>query len=165
MTRGSSGGTTKDPRTRVKVGDVPTLRSLLDRLRALPAARADALVAAVLLAEGALRDRSPLRRWTGAKLALVAGVLTAQAAALAVRRRWPVVPLLVVYGLEPLLQRSATTSPTTWPGPFFWMLLAGYTWGMHTEGVRLWAGAVFAVGDARARRRGSTPTRTASPPT
>jgi signal transduction histidine kinase len=31
-------------------------------------------------------------------------------------------------------------------GPFFWLLLAGYTWGMHTEGVRLWAGAVYASG-------------------
>jgi signal transduction histidine kinase len=29
-------------------------------------------------------------------------------------------------------------------GPIFWILLAGYTWGMHTEGVRLWAGAAFA---------------------
>ena len=29
-------------------------------------------------------------------------------------------------------------------GPFFWLLLAGYTWGMHTEGARLWTGAAFA---------------------
>ena len=30
-------------------------------------------------------------------------------------------------------------------GPFFWLLLAGYTLGAHTEGRRLWAGVVFAA--------------------
>ena len=61
---GSSARTTKDPRTRVKVGDV---HAPLDarRIRALPAARADALLAAVFLAEGVfevvrLRDARPL---------------------------------------------------------------------------------------------------------
>ena len=143
MTRGSSAGTTKDPRTRVKVGDVQTFRSLLDRLRALPAARADALVAAVLLAE-AFFEVVAFAPLEGPKLALVIGVLTAQAAALAVRRRWPVVPLLVLYGLEPVLQLVGKDVTDHLAGPFFWMLLAGYTWGMHTEGVRLWTGAVFA---------------------
>jgi signal transduction histidine kinase len=139
MTCGSSAGTTKDPRTRVKVGDVHAL----DRLRALPAARADALVAAVLLAE-AFFEVVAFAPLEGPKLALVIGVLTAQAAALAVRRRWPVVPLLVLYGLEPVLQLVGKDVTDHLAGPFFWMLLAGYTWGMHTEGVRLWTGAVFA---------------------
>jgi signal transduction histidine kinase len=144
MTSGSSAGTTKDPRTRVKVGDVQTFRSLLDRLRALPAARADALVAAVLLAEG-LFEVVALAPLEGAQLALVVGVLTAQAAALAVRRRWPIVPLLAVYGLGLILDAVGSDVSDHLAGPFFWVLLAGYTWGRHTEGARLWAGAVFAA--------------------
>jgi signal transduction histidine kinase len=128
-----------DPRTRVKVGDVHAL----DRLRALPAARADALLAAVLLAE-ALFELVAFAPLEGSRLALVVAVITAQAAALAVRRRWPVVALLALYGLEPVLQLVGKDVTDHMAGPFFWMLLAGYTWGMHTEGARLWAGAVFA---------------------
>ena len=67
-----------------------------------------------------------------------------QAAALAVRRRWPVVPLLVLFGLEPVMQAVGKDITDHMAGPFFWLLLVGYTWGMHTEGVRLWAGAAFA---------------------
>ena len=120
-----------------------TLRSLLGRIRALPPGRADALLAAVLLTESLLEifAFSPLR---GAQLALVLGVIVVQAASLAVRRRWPVVPLLAVYGLEPVLQSVGKGVTDNMAGPFFWMLLAGYTWGMHTEGARLWAGAAFA---------------------
>ena len=113
MTSGSSAGTTKDPRTRVKVGDVQTFRSLLDRLRALPAARADALVAAVLLAEG-LFEVVAFAPLEGSQLALVVGVLTAQAAALAVRRRWPSVPLLVLFGLEPVMPLPGRTETEAW---------------------------------------------------
>ena len=88
MTPGSSGRRTKCPRARVKVGEVQTLRSLLGRVRALPPGRADALLAAVLLAEGIteILAFSPLQ---GAQLALVLGVISVQAASLAVRRRWP----------------------------------------------------------------------------
>ena len=139
MTRGSSGGTTKDPRTRVKVGDVHAL----DRIRALPAARADALLAVLLLVEG-LFELFVLSPLTGSRLALVGCIIAAQAAAIAVRRRWPVVPLLVLYGVEPVLQALGTDVTDHMAGPIFWILLAGYTWGMHTEGARLWAGAVFA---------------------
>ena len=91
MTRGSSGGTTKDPRTRVKVGEVHPL----DRIRALPPARADALLAVLLLAEGLfeLVVFSPL---TGSRFALVGFIILAQAVAIALRRRWPVVTLLVL---------------------------------------------------------------------
>ena len=143
MTRGSSDRRTKCPRARVKVGEVQTLRSLLGRIRALPPGRADALLAAALLAEGLVEILvlSPLH---GADLALVLGVIVVQAAALAVRRRWPVLPLLALYGLEPVLQSVGKGVTDNMAGPFFWMLLAGYTWGMHTEGARLWAGAVFA---------------------
>jgi signal transduction histidine kinase len=116
---------------------------LLSRFRALPAARADALLAAVLLAEGVFEILvlSPLE---GAQRALVLGVLVAQAASLAVRRRWPVVALLAVYGLEPILSAVGKGVTDHIAGPFFWLLLAGYTWGMHTEGGRVWAGAAFA---------------------
>jgi signal transduction histidine kinase len=122
---------------------VQTLRSLLGRIRALPPGRADALLACVLLAEGAfeLIVLSPLE---GARLALVAGLIVAQAAAVAVRRRWPLVTLLVLYGAEPVLQSIGRDVTDHMVGPIFWVLLAGYTWGMHTEGARLWAGATFA---------------------
>ena len=120
-----------------------TLRSLLSRIRALPPGRADALLAALLLAEGCFEvlGLSPLE---GSELALVLSVLVAQAAALAVRRRWPVVTLLAVYGLDPILSSVGKGVTDNIAGPFFWLLLAGYTWGMHTEGARLWTGAAFA---------------------
>src|SRR6478609_321658 len=123
MTRGSSGRRTKCPRASVKVGQVQTLRSLLGRIRALPPGRADALLAAALLAEGLIEILilSPLH---GAHLALVLGVLFVQAAALAVRRRWPVVPLLALYGLEPVLQAVGKDVTDHMAGPFFWLLLA-----------------------------------------
>jgi len=145
MTSGSSGGTTKDPRTRVKVGDVPTFRPLLDRLRALPAARADALLAAVFLAEGII-ELFAFATLDASQRLVVLGLITVQAAALAVRRRWPLVPLLVLFGLEPVMQSIGKDITDHMAGPFFWLLLVGYTWGMHTEGVRLWAGAAFASG-------------------
>ena len=163
MTSGSSGGTTKDPRTRVKVGDVPMFRSLLDRLRALPAARADALLAAVFLAEG-IFELFAFATLDASQRLVVLGLITVQAAALAVRRRWPVVPLLVLFGLEPVMQaigkdigarrprhQEASVLPLHQVRLLQWLLgtnlsvtvLVGYTWGMHTEGVRLWAGGVF----------------------
>jgi signal transduction histidine kinase len=145
MTSGSSARTTKGARTRVKVGEVQTLHSLVSRIRALPAGRADALLAAVLLAEGLLEavGLTPLH---GARLALVIGVITVQAATIAVRRRWPLAILLGVYGLEPILETMGKDVTDHMAGPFFWMLLAGYTWGRHTGGARLWAGGAFAAG-------------------
>jgi signal transduction histidine kinase len=114
----------------------------LDRIRALPPQRADALLAILLLAEGVfeLIALSPLH---GSRLALVVGVISVQAASLAIRRRWPLVALLALYGLEPILQSVGKGVTDNMAGPFFWLLLAGYTWGMHTEGARLWTGAVF----------------------
>src|SRR5215213_7334179 len=53
MTPGSSGRRTSASRARVRLGSVTPLRSLIGRIRALPAGRADALLAVVLLAEGA----------------------------------------------------------------------------------------------------------------
>lgn len=124
---------------RVKVGQVHAL----DRLRALPAARADALLAAALLAEGTF-ELLTFATLDGSERLLVFALITVQAAALAVRRRWPVVPLLVLFGLEPVMQAIGKDITDHMAGPFFWLLLVGYTWGMHTEGVRLWAGAAFA---------------------
>jgi signal transduction histidine kinase len=50
----------------------------------------------------------------------------------------------VLFGLEPVMQAIGKDITDHMAGPFFWLLLVGYTWGMHTEGVRLWAGAAFA---------------------
>jgi signal transduction histidine kinase len=133
-----------DARTRVKVGRVQMPRSLLSRIRALPPGRADALLAAALLAEGVFEALvfAPI---TGGTLALVLAVMTAQAAALAVRRRWPLVMLLVVFGLEPILEACGRPVTDHMAGPLFWLLLAGYSWGMHTEGARAWWGAGYAA--------------------
>jgi signal transduction histidine kinase len=144
MTSGSSAGTTKRPRGPVKVGEVQTLRSLLGRIRALPPGRADALLAAALLAE-AVFEVFALTPLHGAQLALVLGVVTVQAAALAVRRRSPLTALLAVYGLEPITQAIGNNVTEHMAGPFFWALLAGYTWGMHREGARVWWGGAFAT--------------------
>jgi signal transduction histidine kinase len=124
---------------------VQPFRTLLARVRALPPGRADALLAAILFAEGVFEILA-LAPLEGSKLALVLGVIAVQAASLAVRRRWPLATLLAVYGLEPVLQLVGKDVTENMAGPFFWLLLAGYTWGMHTGGARLWAGAVFASG-------------------
>jgi signal transduction histidine kinase len=143
MTPGSSAGTTKDPRTRVNVGEVPTLRPLLDRLRALPAARADALLAAVLLAE-AVFEVGVLSELQGADRAIAYVAVVIQAGGLAVRRRWPVVSLVAVYSFAPVLQSLGPALADHTAGPFFWIVIAGYSWGAQTHGARLWAGAAFA---------------------
>jgi signal transduction histidine kinase len=134
-----------DPRTRVKVGQVQMLRSLLSRIRALPPGRADALLAAVLLAEG-LTEILWLAPLDAGQRTLVLTVIVVQAASLALRRRRPVFTLLAVYGLEPVLQAVGKDVTDHMAGPFFWLLLAGYTWGMHSEGARLWVGSAFAAG-------------------
>jgi signal transduction histidine kinase len=121
------------------------LRSLAGRIRALPSGRADLMLAAFLAAEGVFEVLAftPL---DGSRRALVIGLLAVEAAALAVRRRWPVAALLVVFGLEPVMQSIGTDVTDHLAGPFFWLLLAGYTWGAHTDGARLWAGAAYASG-------------------
>jgi signal transduction histidine kinase len=123
---------------------VQSLRSLLARIRALPPTRADALLAALLLAE-ALFEIFALTPLQGAQLALVLGVATIQAASLAVRRRWPLAVLLAIYGLEPAVQALGKDVTENIAGPFFWQLIAGYTWGMHRDSPRVWWGAAFAA--------------------
>ena len=81
---------------------MPPIRSLLARIRALPAWRADALLAGVLLAE-AIAELFLSAQVGGSRLAAAAGVLTVMAAGLAVRRRFPLLALLVVLGLQPVL--------------------------------------------------------------
>jgi signal transduction histidine kinase len=123
---------------------VPPIRSLIARLRALPAWRADALLAAFMLAD-AVVEIVMLSTAEGSHLALALAVVTVQAAGIAVRRRFPLVMLLALFGLEPILQALGRDLGDHIAGPFFWLLIAGYSWGSQTEGRRLWAGAAFAV--------------------
>jgi signal transduction histidine kinase len=122
---------------------VPPIRSLLARIRALPAWRADALLAGVLLAE-AIAELFLSAQVDRSRLAAVAGVVTVMAAGLAVRRRFPLLALLVVLGLQPVLQSFGPALAEHIAGPFFWVPIAGYSLGAHTEGRRLWAGVLYA---------------------
>jgi signal transduction histidine kinase len=122
---------------------VQRIRSLISRARALPPARADALLAALLLIEGAT-EVVAFTKLDGAGLGLVLGLLTVTAVALGFRRRFPLTVLVVVFAMQPLVQAFGPDLVDHVAGPFFWLLLAGYTLGAHTDGRRLWAGAVYA---------------------
>jgi signal transduction histidine kinase len=122
---------------------VTPLRSLIARLRALPAGRADALLAVVLLAEGAAEVVFASELDPG-RVAIALALLTAEAVALAFRRRAPLVAVVVVFGLMPVFQTFGRELMDHIAGPMFWLLLAAYTLGAHTEGRRLWAGVAVA---------------------
>jgi signal transduction histidine kinase len=122
---------------------VKPFRSAIARLRALPQGRADALLAAVLLAEGAA-EVLLLTELDAAKTAAALGLLVVEAVALALRRRLPLLAVVVVFGLEPVLQTFGRGLIDHVAGPMFWLLFVAYTLGAHTQGRRLWAGAAIA---------------------
>jgi hypothetical protein len=126
---------------------VQPIRSLISRSRALPARRADALLAGVLLAEG-VSELFLFAKLDGSRLAAAVGLLTVMAAGLAVRRRFPLLALLVVLGLHPVMQSFGRELVDHVAGPFFWLLIAGYSLGAHAEGRRLWAGVLYEHGVA-----------------
>jgi signal transduction histidine kinase len=70
---------------------------------------------------------------------------TAMAVGLALRRRLPLTALIVVFGVQPALQGFGRDLSDHAAGLFFWVLIAGYSLGAHTEGRRLWIGVAFAV--------------------
>jgi len=122
---------------------VTPLRSLIGRIRALPAGRADALLAVVLLAEGASEVVFASRLDPG-RVAIALALLTAEAVALAFRRRAPLVAVVVVFGLMPVFQSFGRELMDHVAGPMLWLLLAAYTLGAHTQGRRLWMGVAIA---------------------
>ncbi len=121
------------------------LRALVTRVRALPPARFDAVLAALLLAE-ALFELFVFTPVTGVDAVLIALTLTVMAGGLAVRRRVPVTAMAIVLsGFIVVLQIGGTAYDSNTAGPFFWMLLASYTVGACTEGRHLWFGALVAA--------------------
>jgi len=121
------------------------LRALVTRVRALPPARFDAVLAALLLAE-ALFELFVFTPVTSVDAALIALTLTVMAGGLAVRRRVPVTAMAIVLGgFVVVLQIGGTAYDSNAAGPFFWMLLASYTVGACTEGRHLWFGALVAA--------------------
>ena len=78
---------------------MPPARSPIARLRALPAWRADALLAALLLIEGAT-EIVVLSKLDSSRLAQALGVLGVMAIALAFRRRFPLAVLAVVFAAQ-----------------------------------------------------------------
>lgn len=120
------------------------IRPLTARYRALPWWQADAVLAAVLLIEGVV-EIVGLTDIEGSRLALVLGLLIVRAAALAFRRRLPLATVVVLFGLEPVMESFGRDLSDHVAGPFFWLLIAGYSLGAHTEGRRLWAGVAFAI--------------------
>ena len=62
--------------------------------------------------------------------------------------------MVVVFAVPARAARaSGATSTDHIAGPFFWLLIAGYTLGAHAEGRRLWAGVVFAIAALSAQHR------------
>ena len=120
-------------------------RSVIARLRALPAGRADALLAAVLLVEG-VAEVVLLTDLEATLTVAVLGLLVVEAVALAFRRRVPLVTVIVLFGIEPVFQSLDRDLIDHVVGPMFWLLLAAYTLGVHTQGRRLWLGAAIACG-------------------
>jgi signal transduction histidine kinase len=126
------------------LGFVQPLRSLIARVRALPPGRADALLAGVLLIEG-VAEVASFAKLDASRMAVVFALLAVMALALAFRRRFPLTVLIVVYAVQPAMELFGRDLVDRIAGPFFWLLLAGYTLGARTEGRRLWVGVAYAV--------------------
>jgi signal transduction histidine kinase len=73
----------------------------------------------------------------------VIAMLTVQAVVLAFRRRMPLVTVAVLFGLLPVYESFGRPLMDNVAGPMFWMLIAAYTLGAHTQGRRLWAGVAL----------------------
>jgi signal transduction histidine kinase len=116
---------------------------MISRARALPPARADALLSGLLLIDG-VTEVAVLSKLDGPRLWLALGLLSVVALALAFRRRFPLAVLIAVFAIQPVTQSFGPDLVDHIAGPFFWLLLAGYTLGAHTDGRRLWAGAIYA---------------------
>jgi len=123
---------------------VQPIRSLIARYRALPWWLADPLLAALLWVEGVIEILA-FARLDASETVAALGLITAMAAGLALRRRAPLTALLLVFGLQPVLESFGRGVTDHIAGPFLWLLIAGYSLGAHTEGRRLWVGAGFAV--------------------
>ena len=150
MTRGSSARRTT-PARRVKVGEVQTLRSLLARMRALPRARADALLAAVLLAEALVEVARPV----------AAGRRAPRSCSLGGRRcrppRWPSGAAGRWWRCSPSTGSSrslqialGTASPTTWPARSSGCCCRVYTLGHAPRARGCWRWRGVRLGDDRA---------------
>src|SRR3954463_11568058 len=100
---GSPSRRTSASPARVRLGSVPPPRSVIGRIRALPAGRAAALLAVVLLPEGAAEVVFASRLDPG-RMAIALALLTVEAVALAFRRRALLVAVVVVFGLMAVFQ-------------------------------------------------------------
>jgi signal transduction histidine kinase len=130
-------------RARVRFGSMAALHPTIARIRALPPGRADALLAAALWVE-AVFEVVAFAKIPAHQAVLVIALAGVQAAALTQRRRYPLMTVVVVFGIEPVFQAIGPPLTDHVAGPFFWLILAGYTLGAHTEGRRLWLGVLFA---------------------
>jgi signal transduction histidine kinase len=123
---------------------VQPIRSLTTRYRALPWWLADPLLAAVLLAEGVVEILA-FATLDASETVLALALVTVMAAGLAFRRRLPLTAMLVVFAIQPVLESFGRDITDHIAGPFFWLLIAGYSLGAHTEGRRLSVGVGFAI--------------------
>ena len=118
---------------------------MLARMRALDPFKADLLLAAVFLVEALgelvvlVPDGAP-HRWGAALLIVV------EAAALALRRRYTVLAVLVVMPFQVLAYQLGSAYSDHLVTPFFVVLLMLYTIGRHLEGPAMLALGVYAGG-------------------
>jgi len=116
--------------------------TLIARVRALPPRRFDALLAALLFAEGTFEVLA-FTTVGGARLALLLGMFAVMATALAFRRRIPVLTIALVLPVMLIVEDYGKDVEEHIAGPFFWLLLVSYSLGAYTEGRRLVFGLVL----------------------
>ena len=120
----------------LRSASVQTLRSLLGRIRALPPAARRRAARGGAAGRGPRRDPRPLAaarrrssRWCSASSPCRPPRWPSAGAG----RSWRCSPSTASSRSSRAVGRDVTDNMA---GPFFWLLLAGYTWGMHTEGAR-----------------------------
>jgi signal transduction histidine kinase len=113
--------------------------TLLSRVRASDPQRRDLLLALFVLVESQLEVALLLPAVAAGTRALVHGVLVLLPLALVIRRRWPLVSLLLAQAVFVLVQANERQVTDNLYLPLFAVLFLIFSAAMHTPGRRFWA--------------------------
>src|SRR5215217_5442764 len=121
-----------------RTGSIPA------RLRALPPARLDALLGALVLADGVLEVLLISRLHGIGELALGFAVAACVAVAVALRRRVPVLAVAIGWSAMLAADQVGPDLVDNVAGPYFANMFVTFTAGYVLEGRRLWTAAAVA---------------------
>src|SRR5215217_3105671 len=121
-----------------RTGSIPA------RLRALPPARLDALLGALVLADGVLEVLLISRLHGIGELALGFAVAACVAVAVALRRRVPVLAVAIGWSAMLAADQVGPDLVDSVAGPYFANMFVTFTAGYVLEGRRLWTAAAIA---------------------